>query len=164
MNDWSFSNGFSSARSWSGGSEGVSECEYVSEGGDCMTCCHLEVSHPQCNRLQINTTSTRSQALYETMHFYFNASNNFVGSTQRSNCTLLHRILSWRWQSHDFQVLSEHIVHSPWQLTVAVGITESQDFVLRPKILNNQKTRRFGNWICSRPQVRGERYLLCWVP
>jgi hypothetical protein len=31
------------------------------------------------------------------------------------------------------------------------------------RILNARK-QRFGNWICFRPQVKGMRYLLCWVP
>jgi hypothetical protein len=26
------------------------------------------------------------------------------------------------------------------------------------------KAQRFGNWICFRPQVRGGRHLLCWIP
>jgi hypothetical protein len=30
--------------------------------------------------------------------------------------------------------------------------------------LNSYRTRRFGNWICFRPQVRGRRHLFCWVP
>jgi hypothetical protein len=36
-------------------------------------------------------------------------------------------------------------------------------FVRRPefKIL---ETECFGNWICFRPQMRGGRHLLCWVP
>jgi hypothetical protein len=36
---------------------------------------------------------------------------------------------------------------------------------LRPLhgILNDQETRRFGNWIFSHLQVRGERHLLGWV-
>jgi hypothetical protein len=30
-------------------------------------------------------------------------------------------------------------------------------------ILNTRKTKRFGNWICFRLQVRWGRHLLCWV-
>jgi hypothetical protein len=29
--------------------------------------------------------------------------------------------------------------------------------------INKTRTRRFGNWICFRHQVMGERRLLCWV-
>jgi hypothetical protein len=31
-------------------------------------------------------------------------------------------------------------------------------------ILNNLKTRRFGNWFYFRLQVRGGKHILCWVP
>jgi hypothetical protein len=32
----------------------------------------------------------------------------------------------------------------------------------QPGLLYTRK--RFENWMCFRPQVRGRRYLLCWVP
>jgi hypothetical protein len=38
------------------------------------------------------------------------------------------------------------------------------DFFHRP-VFQKKKTRRFGNWICFRPQVKvGRRHLLSWAP
>jgi hypothetical protein len=31
-------------------------------------------------------------------------------------------------------------------------------------IVNNYKTRRFGNWITFRLQVREIKHVLCWIP
>jgi hypothetical protein len=33
-----------------------------------------------------------------------------------------------------------------------------------PSGIPNTRKQRFGNWICFRPQVKGERHLRCWVP
>jgi hypothetical protein len=37
------------------------------------------------------------------------------------------------------------------------------DFVHHAEFVVIENTT-FGNWICFRPQVRGGRHLLCWVP
>jgi hypothetical protein len=48
-----------------------------------------------------------------------------------------------------------------WQWCITHRITGFSDFVHRPdsnklKEKKKRKTRRFGNWICFRPQVRGD--------
>jgi hypothetical protein len=42
------------------------------------------------------------------------------------------------------------------------GITGVPDFVYLPVL--KTRTRRFGIWICFRPEVKGGRRLICWVP
>jgi hypothetical protein len=42
--------------------------------------------------------------------------------------------------------------------TVSIGCGDRLDYSL-----NKTVTRRFGNWICFRIQVRGRRQLLCWA-
>jgi hypothetical protein len=51
-----------------------------------------------------------------------------------------------------------------WRWCIAKRITVFLDFFLRP-VFFEVETRHFGNWICFRRQVKGERrHIISWVP
>jgi hypothetical protein len=72
--------------------------------------------------------------------------------TQRYVCTGCSAALTQKWTACYLMTNKLH-----WILCVS-GLFPSSG------ILNNYKTRRFGNVFCFRPQVKLKRHVLCWIP